>query len=63
LTLITPLTNVEHEEEREATLYTILFIKDLGMEKCTHAKKTHVKRKQYETTSKGKKFINTDTSP
>jgi hypothetical protein len=56
------MIDAKQEKEREATLYTIMFVKHLGMERGTRAKKTHVKRKQQGRESKGKQSIDPDTS-
>jgi hypothetical protein len=54
LTILTPLTDGEQEEEREETLYTIPFVPNLDMETSSPTKQTLTKRKQQEKEAKGK---------
>jgi hypothetical protein len=55
--LIFPLTNGEQEEEREATLYTFMFVEDLQALEFVPLNPSPGKRKQLNKKNKGKKVV------
>jgi hypothetical protein len=63
LTIFTPLTDANKDEEREVTLYTIPFVSNLDMEGGTLVKQTLTKRKQQEKITKGRKVIDMEATP
>jgi hypothetical protein len=57
-TILTPLTKGEQKEEREATLYTTPFAKNLDNAVHSPTKQTPTKKKYHENVLRGKKTIN-----
>jgi hypothetical protein len=57
LPLVFPLTDVEHEEEREAKLYAVPFVEDLEALAIVPARPSPGKRKQPMKKDKGKKAV------
>jgi hypothetical protein len=61
--ILTPLTDGEQEEEREVTMYTVLFVADLDKEEGMPTKTNIDQEKTTGKTSKGKKAIDPNTVP
>jgi hypothetical protein len=58
--ILTPLTDVEKEEEREVALYTVPFVSNLDKEGGIPVKKTPTKKRQHEKEVRGKQAIDSN---